>query len=530
MKWQRMLIAVLILGLLLALAAGLVLAQGSGPQGGDVSQASLGTAFTYQGRLTDGGSPANGSYDFRFILYDDAVGGSQVGGIVTVDDHTVIEGLFTVLLDFGSSAFTGDARYLEVAVRPGASTGDYSILSPRQALTAAPYALNADLLDGQHASAFWTLAGNSGTSPGTHFLGTTDNQALEFRVNGARVLRLEPHATSPNVIGGYSGNGVTGGAYGATIAGGGVSGHTNRVTDDHGTVGGGRNNQAGNDDGDTSNRYYATVGGGYSNDATGAIATVGGGDRNTASGEGATVGGGGSNTASDFYATVGGGASNTASHLWATVGGGGGNAASGDQAATVGGGYLNDASSNYATVGGGVSNTASGMYATVGGGYLNTASGTFATVPGGRDASASHWGEMAYASGSFASAGDAQTSVYVLRNTTTNATPTELFLDGSHVRLTIVPTATLVFDILVVARSAGDNSAGYIMRGIIENDDGVTSFIGVPSVIAMGEDRPAWEVAVTADNTNDALVITVTGEADFTIRWVATVRTVEVGH
>jgi len=68
------------------------------------------------------------------------------------------------------------------------------------------------------------------------------------------------------------------------------------------------------------------------------------------------------------------------------------------------------------------------------------------------------------------------------------------------------------------------------MRGIIENDDGVTSFIGVPSVIAMGEDRPAWEVAVTADNTNDALVITVTGEADFTIRWVATVRTVEVGH
>jgi hypothetical protein len=433
----------LILGLLLALAAGLVLAQGSGPQGGDVSQASLGTAFTYQGRLTDGGSPANGSYDFRFILYDDAVGGSQVGGIATVDDQTMTEGLFTVLLDFGSSAFTGDARYLEVAVRPGASTGDYSTLSPRQALTPAPYALNADLLDGQHASAFWKLTGNSGTTPGTHFLGTADNQALELKVNGARVLRLEPHATSPNVIGGYSGNSVTGGVYGATIAGGGESGYTNRVTDDYGTVGGGYNNQAGGN------------------------------------------------------------------------------------SATVGGGISNNASSDYATVGGGSNNTAY-TYATVGGGYGNYATGDSATVPGGRHARADHYGQMAYASGRFAETGDAQSSLYVMRRRTTSDGVWEsLYLDGYDDRLTLYNDRALTFEILIIGRSEGDESAGYLIQGVIENDMWVTGLVGTLTVTTLGEDDATWDVRVRADNTNDALDVQVLGNGE-TIRWVATVRTAEV--
>ena len=54
----------------------------------------------------------------------------------------------------------------------------------------------------------------------------------------------------------------------------------------------------------------------------------------------------------------------------------------------------------------------------------------------------------------------------------------------------------MVFDILVVARSLGDNSAGYVIRGLIENDDGATSFIGAPTVSTMGEDRPAWPSAL----------------------------------
>src|ERR1043165_1452633 len=83
----------------------------------------LGTSFTYQGKLLDGGSPANGTYDLRFVLYDDPTAGASVGSPLTKDDVTVTNGLFTVDLDFGATAFAGDARWMELAVRPGASSG-----------------------------------------------------------------------------------------------------------------------------------------------------------------------------------------------------------------------------------------------------------------------------------------------------------------------------------------------------------------------------------------------------------------------
>lgn len=103
----------------------------------------LTTTFTYQGRLTDAGSPANGTYDLRFILYDAETGGAQVGSTVARDDVPVANGLFTVDLDFGGNAFQGDARWLEIAVRPGTSTGAHTVLSPRQSVSPAPYALFA---------------------------------------------------------------------------------------------------------------------------------------------------------------------------------------------------------------------------------------------------------------------------------------------------------------------------------------------------------------------------------------------------
>ncbi len=131
---------------LLTFAATRSLAQGpeggATPQGEAAIQAALGTAFTYQGRLTDGGNPANGTYDFQFKLFDADSDGTQVGSTVTVDDETVTDGLFTVQLDFGSDAFDGNARWLEIGVRPGSSTGGYTTLSPRQALTAVPYAIS----------------------------------------------------------------------------------------------------------------------------------------------------------------------------------------------------------------------------------------------------------------------------------------------------------------------------------------------------------------------------------------------------
>src|SRR5262245_12497265 len=100
----------------------------------------LGTAFTYQGRLADDGTPATGAFDLQLILFDDPAGGSQVGAILTFDDVAVTAGLFTVTPDFGA-VFHGNRRWLQIAVRPGASAGAYAVLSPRQALTAAPAAL-----------------------------------------------------------------------------------------------------------------------------------------------------------------------------------------------------------------------------------------------------------------------------------------------------------------------------------------------------------------------------------------------------
>jgi len=105
-------------------------------------------SFTYQGRLTDNNQPASGAYDFRFIAYDAETGGDQVGLTVTKDDLAVSAGVFTTALSLGPDAFNGDARWLEIAVRPGASTGTYTVLSPRQPISAVPYALYAKTVGG----------------------------------------------------------------------------------------------------------------------------------------------------------------------------------------------------------------------------------------------------------------------------------------------------------------------------------------------------------------------------------------------
>src|SRR5262245_24386341 len=124
----------------------------------------LGTAFTYQGRLADAGSPATGSYDLEARLFDAASGGGQVGPTLTLDDVSVAGGLFTVTLDFGAAAFNGNDVWLEIRVRPGASIGAFATLSPRQPLRGAPNALfaakagDATTLGGVSASGFM-LAG-----------------------------------------------------------------------------------------------------------------------------------------------------------------------------------------------------------------------------------------------------------------------------------------------------------------------------------------------------------------------------------
>src|SRR5437763_284341 len=106
-----------------------------------------GTAFVYQGHLTDSSAPANGLYDFKFTIFDSSGGPTSVGSPITTNLVPVTNGLFTVALDFGAGVFTGPDRYLEIGVRtngPGALT----TLSPREKIAAVPYAILAGSISG----------------------------------------------------------------------------------------------------------------------------------------------------------------------------------------------------------------------------------------------------------------------------------------------------------------------------------------------------------------------------------------------
>jgi hypothetical protein len=288
-----------------------------------------GTAFTYQGRLNHGVNPANGTYDLRFIIYDLAGGGAAQAGPLTNSATGVSNGLFTVTLNFGAGVFNGPNRWIEIGVRTNGG-GAFTTLTPRQAITATPYAsiagnlsgplsatqltgtlpnaqlsasvsllgagiesaeitdgtittgdLNAGVLNGT----FWKLGGNTGANPTNGiFLGTADNLPLEIKINGQRALRIEPatnstHGYSPNILGGFSGNIVSNGLVGAVIGGGGGPSSANRVGGHYSTVVGGRGNTASGDL-STAMGFFTTASGpvstamGYSTSASGDYSTA----------------------------------------------------------------------------------------------------------------------------------------------------------------------------------------------------------------------------------------------------------------
>lgn len=97
----------------------------------------LSNSFSYQGSLMDSGQAANGSYDLQFELQTQA--GVAVGSPVLLEDVAVIQGVFTVDLDFGAAVTSGDFQ-LQIGIRPGSSTGGYTLLSPATRITPTPQA------------------------------------------------------------------------------------------------------------------------------------------------------------------------------------------------------------------------------------------------------------------------------------------------------------------------------------------------------------------------------------------------------
>jgi trimeric autotransporter adhesin len=388
----RQVLSVLLVSVLLAVPGG-ALAQDGGP-GAQSETAVVGSAFTYQGRLESGGSGVSATCGFEFGVWDDASLGAQVGVTQTVPSVLVNAGYFTTQLnsgnEFGNSAFNGLARWLAINVRCPDS-GAYTPLSPRQALTAAPYAL--------YAAGNWGLNGNAGTT--ANFLGTTNNVTLTLMVNGQTAFRLGPNATAVNIVGGAASNNIHSGAFGSIIGGG-----TNNVISPsvgYGVVAGGTANRAGNFEatvaggqGNLGDGSFSFIGGGQSNHTFGNYSGVGSGVGNDAIAEYTTVAGGFGNQADAAGATIAGGRANRASGPGAFVGGGGwdgttasGNAAWGDASAITGGrGNVITATSDYGFIAGGQNNSTSADYASVLGGQDNAAGGTGATVVGGRSNSA----------------------------------------------------------------------------------------------------------------------------------------------
>lgn len=205
----------------------------------------------------------------------------------------------------------------------------------------------------------------------------------------------------------------------------------------------------------------------------------------------------------------------------------------------------NIVSGDYAS-GFGAANTVSGAKSVVFGGQTSvsgdyscavgqgcSAAGAYA-LASGYAASAYLYGQRAFANN--AAGGFGQESRLSMTVTSSGANQTNLWLNGLSVRSVIPANTSWTFYIQITARSTdagtGDEeSAAYEIKGLIERDNSAaaTRLVGTPVVTELAEDDAAWTVSVSADTTNGALQINVTGNNETAVRWVATVQLTEVG-
>lgn len=174
------------------------------------------TAFTYQGRLQDAGTNANGAYDFQFTLWDSLSGGSQQPQpspvTVTKSAVAVVNGIFTVQLDFGANAFPGADRFLETSVRL-AGSGSFTLLSPRQPLTSTPYAVRSLSSANADVAATATNATQLGGVAANQYVVTTDTRLSDSRAptSGSANYIQNVTAQQPGSNFNISGDGTAGG-------------------------------------------------------------------------------------------------------------------------------------------------------------------------------------------------------------------------------------------------------------------------------------------------------------------------------
>ena len=423
-----------------------------------LSALAQGTAFSYQGRLNDGGSPANGIYDLRFTIYDATNGGTSYGALTNAVAG-ITNGLFSVTLDFGAGVFTGPSRWLEIAARTNGAVS-FTTLAPRQSVQPVPYAIMANSASnvlGNVASsqligtvALTQLPGTvvtnngsglilNGTFNGNNGINNTNQTGANYSfLGGGQNNSIEPYATNSflgggdnnsiqmystasflgggetnsiqksayiSFLGGGQDNSIQMWAYGSVLVGG---FHNSIQTNSNNSfLGAGSGNSI-----QTNSAFSTLVGGHYNSiQANATNSFLGGGINNTiqAFAYQSFLGGGQNNTLQTYanYCVLGGGHNNSiqAGNNDAFLGGGQNNSIQvGAYGSALVGGQSNAVlTNNYDSfLGGGSHNTNGSSYGFIGGGYANLATNNCATIPGGSNNVAG--GQCSFAAGQSAQA------------------------------------------------------------------------------------------------------------------------------
>lgn len=301
--------------------------------------------------------------------------------------------------------------------------------------------------------------------------------------------------------------------------------------------------------GNTVKGFNSVVVAGSGNTAQGTNSAVVAGQGNTAGlvgGTGGIVVGGLSGQASGSYAVVVGGQFGVASGIQSVVVGGDHGQAGGNQSAIVAGqqnlinfgsarsfigsGFTNSVASQDTVIVGGRNNTANGSVSVISGGDTNLTTALYSMIPGGWQAVAGLTGQLATANGSFAVPGDAQQSILVARQHTTDATPGELFLDGGSRRLVIGDGHMVNVHLEVAARASDDSAyaAWNVIVVAVRPVGGAITLLGTPVVTDLVGAPAGWTFSVAADPAHQAITMAVQGGAGVTIHWFARITMAEV--